>query len=110
SWLHVAVASASGTGDALVLFTYDANGASTARTGTITIAGVTLTVVQAGVGYLTAGPSTNTTIALAGLSHPSGITADSAGNAYFSDNGNNAVKKWTAATGQVSTIVTGLNG
>jgi len=47
AWLHVAVANQSGTGGAYVIFSCDANLGAT-RTGTLTIAGQTLTVTQAG--------------------------------------------------------------
>src|SRR5262245_48222035 len=46
-WLHT---TASGTTSGSVLFTFDANIGAT-RTGTLTIAGQVLTVVQAGVSY-----------------------------------------------------------
>ena len=34
---------------------------------------------------------------------------DSLGNVYFADFGNSAVKKWTAATGTVSTVISGIS-
>jgi len=110
SWLHVTAGSASGTGDALVKFSYDVNAASVARTGTLTVAGLTLTVVQAGVGYVNGGASTTTQISGAGNSAPAGITADAAGNVYYCDTNNNVIKKWTFATQQLSTLVSGLTG
>ncbi len=56
SWLHLANTSTSGTGSALIQFSYDANPNNTVRTGTFTIAGVTLTVTQAGSNYAAAAP------------------------------------------------------
>src|SRR5580700_8813167 len=47
-WLQLAPASASGTGSASIQFSYPANTNTTAQTGTMTIAGQTLTVTQAG--------------------------------------------------------------
>src|SRR5262245_36178027 len=53
-WLHT---SATGTGNGLATFTLDANPGAT-RSGTLTIAGQTLTVTQAGGTYLAARPLT----------------------------------------------------
>ena len=52
SWLHT---TASGTGNGLATFTFDANSGAT-RSGTLTIAGQTLTVTQAGSSYVAANP------------------------------------------------------
>ena len=52
SWLHT---TSSGTGNGLATFTFDANPGAT-RTGTLTIAGQTLTVTQAGSSYVAANP------------------------------------------------------
>ena len=104
SWLHT---SASGTGNGLARFTFDANTGAT-RTGTLTIAGLTLTVTQAGSNYVAANPVT--TLVSAGLGHPYGVAVDAAGNVYIADTGNNAIEEWNATTQQVSTLVsTGLN-
>src|SRR5262249_16111496 len=51
-WLHT---SATGTGNGLATFSFDANGGAT-RSGTLTIAGLTLTVTQAGSTYVAANP------------------------------------------------------
>ena len=72
SWLHT---SASGTGDGLAIFTFDANTGPT-RSGTLTIAGQTLTVTQAGSSYL---PANLITLVSAGISHPAGVAVDGAG-------------------------------
>ena len=40
-----------------------------------------------------------------GLNNPEDVAVDGSGNVYFSDTGNNAIKKWTAATNSVSTLV-----
>jgi trimeric autotransporter adhesin len=50
AWLHT---SASGSGNGLAVFTFDANPGAT-RTGTLTIAGQTLNVTQAGSNYVAA--------------------------------------------------------
>ncbi len=51
AWLHLSAANQSGTGNTNVIFTFDANAGAT-RTGTLTIAGQTLTVTQAGSTYV----------------------------------------------------------
>ena len=104
SWLHT---SSSGSGNGLATFTFDANTGPT-RTGTLTIANQTLTVTQAGSGYVAAGP---VTLASSGLSWPYGVAvagtlySGSAGNVYIADSLNSAIKEWNAATQTVSTLV-----
>jgi DNA-binding beta-propeller fold protein YncE len=96
-WLHT---SASGTGNGPVAFSFDANTGLT-RTGTLTIAGFTLTVTQAGSGYVAANPLT--TLISTGLQEPDVVAADSSGNVYFADN-NNALQEYNPSTGQVATL------
>ncbi len=104
-WLHT---SASGTGNGLASFTFDANSGAT-RTGTLTIAGLTLTVTQAGSSYVAANPVIS--VASTGLNAPRGVAVDGSGNIYFADTTNNAIKKWNATTQQVTTLVSaGLTG
>ncbi len=50
AWLHVSSGSASGTGNALIVFSYDTNTATSGRIGTLTIAGFSFTVNQAASG------------------------------------------------------------
>ena len=57
AWLHLSPANQSGTGSTNVVFSFDANPGAT-RTGTLTIAGQTLTVTQAGSTYVAADPVT----------------------------------------------------
>ena len=103
SWLQT---TSTGTGNGLATFTFDANTGPT-RTGTLTIAGLTMTVTQAGTGYVPANPFS---LVSSGLSAPYGVAVDSAGNVYFADTGNNAIKEWNATTQQVTTLVSsGLN-
>jgi sugar lactone lactonase YvrE len=196
-WLHLSPGFQSGNGSTNVIFSFDANPGAT-RTGTLTIAGQTVTVTQAGSTYVAAGvvTSLNTPLSILGfditssgdlimipggtqaiwqwsktnnsssvvllaahvttnlnqftgvavdaaglfyvtdrndntlkrymstnfdighpvpqpayptylatnLNNPRGLAMDAAGNVYFSDYSNGAVKEWTAANGGVTTI------
>jgi streptogramin lyase len=97
-WLHT---NASGTGSGLATFTFDANTGAT-RTGTLTIAGQSLTVTQAGATYLPANQLTTLASAVAG---PYGVAVDAKGNIYIADTSDSAIKEYNAVTGQVSTLV-----
>jgi ELWxxDGT repeat protein len=98
TWLHT---SASGTGNGLATFSFDANTGAT-RTGTLTIAGMTLTITQAGANYVPANPLT--TLA-SGLQAPYGVAVDGSGNVYIADTFDSAIKEFNPATGQLSTLV-----
>ncbi len=50
-----------------------------------------------------------TTVVSSGLSGPQGVAVDTAGNIYIADFGSNSLKKWTAATQQISTLASGFN-
>ena len=107
-WLHLSAGNQSGAGSTNVIFSFDTNSGPT-RTGTLTIAGQTLTVTQAGSTYVAAG---GTVIALvsSGLDFPVGVAVDGAGNVYIAGTGNNAIKEWTVANNTVTTLVSsGLN-
>jgi len=107
SFLHLSAGSASGAGNALVVFTYDAFTGTGSRTGTLTIAGLTLTVTQAGTNYLGPGPVIGLTGA---VNQPNGVAVDASGNVYIADTRNNAIREWSASTGQVITLLsTGPN-
>ncbi len=93
SWLHTI---ASGSGSGLAAFSFDANNGPT-RTGTLTIAGDTLTVTQAGGGYVSANMVSAPNVA--------GVAVDASGNVYFIDNDRNQVEEWLAATNSISTVV-----
>jgi sugar lactone lactonase YvrE len=111
SWLQL-TSPTSGTGDTLIEFTYDANTSASSRTGTLTIAGLTFTVTQAG-NVEVSDPQTTTLIpaALSGLNEPSGVAVDAQGNFYIADTLNNAIKEFSVVTGQVTTPVSaGLSG
>lgn len=102
SWLHLSAANQSGMGSALVLFSFDTNAAGT-RVGTLTIAGQTLTVTQAGSTYVAAMPLA--TVVSSGAIDPVGVAVDGVGNVYIADNNNNAIEKWTLASNTFSTLV-----
>src|SRR6267142_4285663 len=57
SWLHLTFANQNGIGSTNIVFTFDANDGPT-RTGSIIIAGQTVTVTQAGAAYVAARPVT----------------------------------------------------
>jgi len=107
SFLHISAGSATGTGSGVVAFTYDAFTGTGSRTGTLTVAGLTVAVTQAGTNY--AGPGGVATVS-SGLNGPSGVAVDVAGNLYSSGTSNNAIQEWNALTQQVATLVsTGLS-
>src|ERR1019366_5342213 len=104
SFLHISAGSTSGTSSGVVAFTYDAFTGTGTRTGTLTIAGLTLTVTQAGTNYI--GPGPVIPLVSSGLYSPEGTMAvDGAGNVYISDSGNRAVKEWIASAQQVTPLV-----
>jgi DNA-binding beta-propeller fold protein YncE len=103
TWLHLSPENQSGTGSTNVVFSFDANMGAT-RSGTLTIAGQTLTVTQAGATYVAAGVVT--ALVSSGISNNAGVAVDGAGNVYIADQGNNAIKKWTVANNQVTPLVT----
>jgi len=83
--------------------TYDATPGAT-RTGTLTIAGLTLAVTQAGAGYVAAQPIT--IVENGGAP----IAVDRAGNVFFQGSdpeGQPGIKKWSAAAGSITTILPG---
>ena len=82
------------------VFRFEANTGVT-RTGTLTIGGATLTVVQAGASYVEANPLT--TLVSSGLNLPQGIAVD-AGNVYIGDWRGYALKEWNAQTQKLITL------
>jgi len=106
-WLQWSAVHQSGTGSANVVFTFAANAGAT-RTGTLTLAGQTLAVTQAGATY--AAITNVTALVSSGLNQPDGVAVDRAGNVYIADTFNNAIKEWLVTSNTVTTLVsTGLN-
>ena len=104
SW--ISLNTTSGTGNGSVNFSFTADTGAT-RSGTVTIAGQTLTVTQAGSGYVAAGPAT---LAAASLTSLYCVAVDGSGNVYMADHNDNSIKEWHVATGTITTLVsTGLN-
>jgi sugar lactone lactonase YvrE len=101
-WLHLNPPYQSGTGSANVIFSFDANPGAP-RTGTLTIAGQTVTVTQAGSTYVAAGAVT--TLVSSNLDDPWSLAVDGTGNVYIADTHNSAIKKWSPANNTVSTLV-----
>jgi sugar lactone lactonase YvrE len=103
AFLHVSAGSAGGANSSVVVFTYDAFTGTGTRTGTLTVAGLTVTVTQAGTDYL--GPGPTLTLVSSGLSSPYDLAIDGSGNVYIADMNDSAVKKWSAPTQQLTPIV-----
>ena len=104
-WLHVTTAS--GAGSTNVIFAFDANTNAT-RTGTLTVAGQTVTITQAGPGYA----QTNALITLvsSGLISPFDVAVDGAGNVYVVDGGNGAIGEVELrSSGNLTTLISGLS-
>ncbi|MGA2595368.1 MAG: BACON domain-containing carbohydrate-binding protein, partial [Bryobacteraceae bacterium] len=110
SWLQLAAGSMSGTGSALIQFSYGVNPNTAAQSGTLTIAGLTFTVTQAGSSFVPV--SELSTLISEGLNLPYGVALDSSGNVYIADTGNNAIEEWSATQGMTTLVpaAAGLNG
>ncbi len=107
-WLHFAAPFQSGIGSERLTFGYDANLGLT-RTGSVTIAGQTLTITQAGSTYVLAQPPT--VLVPQGFNSPQGVAVDGAGNVYIADTQNQAVEKWSVADNTLTTLISsGLSG
>ena len=100
SWLH---STSSGNGNGLATFTFDANTGATRTSGALSFAGGTLTVTQAGSGYVAANPLT--ALIASNVNSPQGVAVDGAGDIYVASAGDNSIKEWNAATQTVSTLV-----
>jgi sugar lactone lactonase YvrE len=102
SWLSVTPAS--GTGSGMVTFSYTANSATSARTGTLTIAGQTVTITQQGTSYTPA--TVLAPVMVTGLDVPRGIGVNGHGAVYVADTVANALRSLNPATGHPSALST----
>ncbi len=98
SWLHLAPGFSSGLGSTNVFFSFDTNSGPT-RTGTITIANQTLTVIQAGatyVGYNNPGQFSvqDVTIFHDPTTALLSMTVDNAGDAFYYEFFSNTIYEW----------------
>jgi hypothetical protein len=103
TWIHLT--DVSGTTEAIgsvPRFTYDAN-PGTKRSGEISYQSTaftgTLTVTQAGVGYVATAPPLTPV-----PSTPYTAAADIAGNTYYADCSSNTLREWAATTGAISNV------
>ncbi len=104
AWLQAGAGS--GTGSGVVSYSAQAN-TGAVRTATLTIAGQTVTVTQAGSVF--GAGSAVASLFSTGASVVAGVAVDGPRNVYFVDKANAAVKQWNAGTGLVTTLVgTGL--
>lgn len=107
SWLHLDTNDQSGAGSTNVIFTYDANAGPT-RSGTLTIAGQTVNVTQAGSTYVAV---SNVTTLLSGTFSFGGEAVDKSGNVYIAGSFlgrsgfTNAIEKWTATNNALTLVV-----
>jgi sugar lactone lactonase YvrE len=108
SWLQISPESTNGIGGALVQFSYAASSNPGPQTGTLTVAGLTFTVTQAGTSY---SPASLVTTVASGLNKPQGVGLDLQGNVYIADTGDNTIDEWNVGTQQLTPIITtALNG
>jgi sugar lactone lactonase YvrE len=108
-WLHLSSGSTGGSGSATIAYAYDANANAGSQIGTLTIAGLTFYVTQAGTSYLPT--SSVNALVSSGLSNPQGVAVDAQDNVYVADTADNAIKEWSAGAQQAVTIVgAGLSG
>jgi len=108
-WLHLSPENQSGIGSTNIVFSFDANTNAT-RTGTLTIAGQTVTVTQTSSSYALVSPNlATTTLVSSGLNQPGGLAVDAVGDVYIADSGHNLIKKWLATSNTVVTLpISGL--
>ncbi len=99
SWLHVSPGFQTGNTSTNVIFSFDANPGTT-RIGTMTIAGQTLSVTQAGSTYTAAGTLT-TLVSAPVLLQVFQVALNTNGSVYFVD-GSESVKQWNPVTDKVT--------
>ena len=102
-WLHLDAANEAGAGSANVVFSFDQNTGGT-RSGTLTIGGQTLTVVQAGASYTNIPAQLTTPTSSLYSSTPYGVAVDGLGNLYVAETGY-TIQKWCPTNNSVTTLV-----
>ncbi len=109
SFLHISDGSAGGNGSAVIAFTYDAFTGTGTRTGTLTVAGLTVTVTQAGTNYV--GPGPVITLVPQGTTPVDDVAVDSNGYVYIANTFDSMIKEWRASSNLVTALVSsGLAG
>ncbi len=102
-WLSLSVSS--GTDSTNIIFGFTANAGPT-RTGRIAVGAQTVTIIQAGATYVTAGALTTLVDSSAALYFPRVCGLDGAGNYYISDGSDTgAVHKWTKANNTLTPLI-----
>jgi hypothetical protein len=106
SWLHLPDSLQNGTGSTNVFFGFEPNLGGT-RSGTLTIAGQTVTITQAGSTYVPAGLTT----LVSGITFVGELALDNEANVYIPIAAADKVIKWTATNNTVTDVVSsaGLN-
>jgi hypothetical protein len=105
SWLHLSASNQSGLGSTNIVFQYDSNSSHSPRVGSLTIAGIAVTVSQASGLYLPANSATGIVVFRNGVGRPS---LDAGGNVYYISDG--SVKKWNLTNNTVSTLISYEDG
>jgi sugar lactone lactonase YvrE len=109
TWLHLSAANQSGTGSTNVIFGWDPNPGPT-RTGSLTVAGRTLTITQAGSTYVQApGPVTALADSLSG-GGAIGLAVDGTGNVYVAESSHYYIDKWIAVSNTTIALVSASYG
>jgi hypothetical protein len=101
-WLHLSATNQSGQGSTTVVFSFDTNSGLT-RSGTLIIAGLSLTVTQAGSNYV---PARSATTLVSGIPFANALAVDNTGNVYIAIGAVNEILKWTAANNTAIPVVT----
>src|ERR1035441_5639390 len=109
TWLHLSAANQSGTGSTNVIFGWDPNPGPT-RTGSLTVAGRTLTITQAGSTYVQEpGPVTALADSLSG-GGAIGLAVDGTGNVYVAESSHYYIDKWIAVSNTTIALVSASYG
>lgn len=103
SWLHLDPANQSGSGSTNLVFAFDVYTGGT-RSGTLTIGGQTLTVIQAGASYTNIPAQLLTPTSALSSASPFGVAVDGSGNLYVAETGY-TVQKWSPINNSMTTLI-----